>query len=323
MSEFSLINCYFSAIGKRKEDVVLGIGDDAAIVNVENKKRLVVSVDTFIEGVHFPAATAAYNVGWKSLAVNLSDMAAMGATPLWVTLAITLPEKNASWLAEFSRGFNELATCYDVALIGGDTTRGPLSVTVNIIGEVECETQLLRSNASPGDKIYVSGFLGDAALGLKSLTEQLPISDSEKLYLQHELNRPLPRLKEALALKSTISAAIDISDGLDADLKHILNTSDVGAKISVQQLPVSREYRWCCNGPQSFDVALTGGDDYELCVTVSADNEAMFLKLAAETELRWSCIGEITEGETLSYVNSNDEIYTVNKQAYDHFQVDS
>ncbi len=323
MSEFSLIDRFFSNIGKAKEDVIIDIGDDAAVVDVSQKKRLAISVDTFVEGVHFPAQTRAYDIGWKSLAVNLSDMAAMGAKPLWVTLAITLPKQDDEWLAEFSRGFNDLAIRFDVRLIGGDTTRGPLSVTVNIFGDSSESSGLVRSAAKPGDKIYVSGFLGDAALGLQSFSKQLPLTTTEQHGLQFKLNRPIPRVKEVLALKSFINSSIDISDGLYADLNHILSASGVGALVYINQIPVSREYQWCCNGLQSYDVALTGGDDYELCVTVSAEKEAQFLDCTEQFETPWSCIGEIKAEQGLLLLNANYEEYRVAGHAYDHFLSDS
>jgi len=323
MSEFSLIDRFFTNIGKAKDDVIIDIGDDAAVVDVTQKKRLAIAVDTFVEGVHFPTQTRAYDVGWKCLAVNLSDMAAMGAKPLWATLAITLPKQDDSWLAEFSRGFNDLATRFDVRLIGGDTTRGPLSITVNIFGDSSEDFVLTRSAAKPGDKIYVSGFLGDASIGLQSLSKQLPLSTTEQQGLQLKLNRPMPRVKEALALKSFINSAIDISDGLYADLNHILSASDVGALVYINRIPVSREYQWCCNGAQNYDVALTGGDDYELCVTVSAENETQFLLCAEKFETSWSCIGEIKAEQVLLLLNANNEEYRVAGHAYDHFVSES
>jgi len=362
MSEFSLIDRYFTKIGglpstSLQDDVVIDIGDDAAVVDVSRKDRLTISVDTSIEGVHFPKQTSPYDVGWKSLAVNLSDMAAMGAKPLWATLAITLPKQDESWLAEFSRGFDDLATRFGVRLIGGDTTRGPLSITVNIFGDALANSSdnnsshsapsgLLRSGAKPGDKIYVSGFLGNAALGLRSLDTKFPLSSTEEHELRFQLNRPMPRVNEALALKQYINAAIDISDGLYADLQHVLSASGVGAMVNVNNLPISRAYQWCCNGAQSYDIALTGGDDYELCVTVSPENEQLFLNCiddmrvkgitteesginsiesagAEKIETPWTCIGEINSDSILVLLNANREEYFVNAHAYNHFATEN
>ena len=320
MSEFSLIERYFAHLSSVDKNIPVGIGDDAAIAEVSKLKRLAISVDAFIEDVHFPKKTHPYDIGWKSLAINLSDMAAMAAKPLWVTLAITLPEQDESWISEFCRGFTDIAHRFDVTLIGGDTTRGPCSITVNIFGDVGESCGTLRSGAKPGDKIYVSGFLGDAALGLQSLSRYLPLSNSEQHMLRTKLNRPMPRVKDALLLKPFVNSAIDISDGLHADLQHILTASGVGAVVHVNQLPISREYQWCCNGTQRYDLALTAGDDYELCVTVSEENEQKFLATAAQYETRWSHIGEITLDRGLQYLNADAEQYSVIANAYDHFR---
>lgn len=320
MSEFSLIERYFQHLSAANKNVLVGIGDDAAVVDIKQLQRLAISTDTFTEGVHFPKQTSAYDIGWKSLAVNLSDMAAMAAKPLWATLAITLPEQDDSWLSEFCRGFADIADKFDVSLIGGDTTRGCCSVTVTIFGDCGGGCGILRSGAKPGDKIYVSGFLGDAALGLQSLSRQLPLSSSEQQALRLKLNRPMPRVKEARLIKPFVNSAIDISDGLHADLQHILKASEVGAEVRVSCLPVSRDYQWCCNGSQSFDVALTAGDDYELCVTVSEENEKKFLDVVAQSNTRWSCIGEITVDCELRYLTASGEKYSVHTSAYDHFK---
>ena len=318
MSEFSIIEKYFSELGKQRDDVILGIGDDAALINTHNIQSLAVSVDTLIEGVHFPVETIPYDIGWKSLAVNLSDMAAMGAEPGWATLALTLPEVDDHWLAEFSRGFSDLAQQFNVQLIGGDTTRGALSITVQIMGNSIDSKCFKRNNAKIGDGIYVTGFLGDAALGLSSLSNQLPISDSEKQILLKKLNRPQPRVTEALTLSPYINSAIDISDGLASDLSHILKSSQVAALVDINTLPVSQTYRWCNQNVPFYDLALCGGDDYELCFTVSKSNEKDILAEIEKLSLHCTRIGEITEGEGIKFMNGEKE-YTVQKNAYDHF----
>jgi len=321
MSEFDLIQEYFSSIGNdaaidHEAFLKQGIGDDAAIV--ESNELLAISIDTFIEGVHFPAITSAYDIGWKALAVNLSDMAAMGAKPTWFTLAITLPEISSDWLKSFSKGLSDIAQSYSVPLIGGDTTRGNLSITIQIAGHVHASNQLLRSNARPNDLIYVTEYIGDAALGLESLDKKLNLSSTEINEVRLALNRPKPRVKEMLALRDLCHAAIDISDGLLADLGHILTASNVGADVDVNALPISREYRWCCQGPQSYDLALTGGDDYEICMTVPVENEKNFLTTCENLNLKVSKIGIITETGGLSLLRNNQPYEIMNK-SYDHF----
>lgn len=318
MSEFSLIEAYFSAVGKSRPDVILGVGDDAAIVAPSAGESLAISVDTLIEGVHFPVATEAYDIGWKSLAVNLSDMAAMGAKPKWVTLALTLPHADDVWLAAFSRGFSDLANQYNVQLIGGDTTRGTLSITVQIMGSVIEGQALTRSAAQVGDAIYVTGVLGDAALGLRSLSESLPVTEVNKAALLEALNKPIPRINEARDLYPYLHSAIDISDGLAADLSHIIKASKVGAVIDVSLLPVSEAYRQCQLTEKDYDSALTGGDDYELCFTVAKSSEAAMLAEAKTHTLAFTKIGEIVSGDRLTIKYRND-LYEAHQHSYDHF----
>lgn len=319
MSEFSVIADYFAQQGMHRKDVLLGIGDDAAIVDSSQTKQLVLAVDTMNEGVHFPQNTNPYDIGWKVLAVNLSDMAAMGAKPLWFTLAISLPRADENWLAQFTQGLFAIAEKYQVQLIGGDTTRGPLSVSVQITGEYSINPHMQRANAQPGDQVYVTGCLGDAALGLLSLKQELPLTGHEQEQLLTKLNRPEPRVQEALAFSHLVNAAIDISDGLQADLSHILKASEVGAKLFVDKLPVSNVYRNCCQGAQMFDLALTGGDDYELCLTVPQENEKQFLQITDEVNCKVTKIGEIIAGEGLQLLQANGEAYVLHKRAYDHF----
>jgi len=317
MSEFSIIKQYFENIGGSQPDVILGIGDDAALVKTDSV--LAVSVDTFIENIHFPENTRPYDVGWKSLAVNLSDMAAMGAEPCWMTLAITMPVVDHVWLEEYCRGLSTLASQYNVALIGGDTTRGSLSITIQIFGRVPSGKALCRTAAKVGDSIYVTGHLGDGALGLRSLQDKLDLSDTEKNVVQEKLNRPHPRVSEMLALRKYVNAAIDVSDGLYADLGHVLTASNKGAIINVQNIPVSREYRWCCQGGQAYDLALTGGDDYELCMTVAQDNDVLFLKAAENNKISVTKVGEITDDKKYELLRSDGKTYRLGTQGFEHF----
>ncbi|MCK5876117.1 MAG: thiamine-phosphate kinase [Candidatus Marithrix sp.] len=269
MSEFDLIYRYFTNKFPQRSDVELGIGDDAAICNVPSNMQLVTSIDTLIAGVHFPLTTTPEDIGYKALAVNLSDMAAMGATPVWMTLALTCPEVDAIWLQKFSQGLLELAQIHQVSLIGGDTTRGPLTITIQIAGLIPLNTAIKRSGAKPGDNIYVSGTLGDAGLGLAAITQQVALSKSAYKYMLSSLNRPIPRVQEGQSLLGIANSCIDISDGLIADLKHILDASKVGASLQIDNVPLSSMLCESVSHETALNLALSAGDDYELCFTTS------------------------------------------------------
>jgi thiamine-monophosphate kinase len=258
MKEFELINKFLTKKAGKRAEVILGIGDDCAILRPPKNYDLAVSTDSLVAGIHFPTDTSPYDIGYKTLAANLSDLAAMGAEPCWATLAITLPEIKESWLKELCAGFFSLLKKYHMQLIGGDTTRGPLSLTAQVYGLLPQGTGMTRSGAKPGDSIYVTGYLGNAGLGLK-----LP----EKYFLQ-KLNHPRPRIKEGIAIRDTATSAIDISDGLAADLGHILEQSKVGATIYTDDLPLSDEILNAISKDVAIKLALSAGDDYELCFTV-------------------------------------------------------
>ena len=302
----------------QRDDVQLGIGDDGAVVSVPAGKQLVVVMDTMVAGVHFPLQTSAYDLGWKSLAVNLSDLAAMGAEPAWLTLALTLPQGDPIWIKEFSRGLFALASTYNVQLIGGDTTRGPLTITVQAHGLVETGRALLRSGAEIGDGIYVSGFPGEAALGLQLLQSGLPQHPSYD-YLLSRLNRPEPRLTLGCALQNIASACIDISDGLLADLQHILDASGVGAELKIDKLPLSAHYRSATDDEQLYNAALSGGDDYELLFTVPKHRQTELDKLIEESEYPLTCIGEITAGNNTRCLDAEGNEYRSGYLGFDHF----
>jgi len=322
LSEFDLITRYFGqggALNQRRSDVELGIGDDAAIVNVPAGQSLVMSLDTLVSAVHFPEDTPAEDIAYKALAVNLSDMAAMAAEPNWLLLGLTLPQADAAWLEGFSRGLSQLANQYGLALIGGDTTHGPLAVSIQVNGLVPQGQALKRSGARPGDLIYVSGQLGDAGLGLKLALAELDIElrPQRREYFLQRLNRPTPRLELGLALRGLATAAIDVSDGLLADLGHILKASGVGATINLEQLPMADEVRglseqWWC-------VPLTAGDDYELCFTLPADKQAEFEQAIQAVECSCSCIGRINVEPGLSLLLDGCSIDKENLKGYLHF----
>ena len=314
-SEFELIKRYFQHQIRNHDDVILGIGDDAALLNVPINKHLAVSIDTLIEGVHFPLQTSAADIAYKSLAVNLSDMAAMGAQPAWFTLALTLPGVSTDWLEAFSQSLFELAYRYKLELVGGDTTQGPLAISIQIGGYVEKGKALLRSGAKPGDKLYVSGTLGDAALGLYAIQNNKQDDEVFSSAIQ-SLNRPVPRIQAGLNLHTIASACIDISDGLFADLGHILKASHVGAKIELNKLPLSiSSQNTLSSYPELYDVIIKGGDDYELCFTVAPENISKLDLI----EDKITCVGEIIEDQDLICLDENMNVVSYSVKGFEHF----
>jgi thiamine-monophosphate kinase len=317
MTEFDVIAHYFSQNFPKRTDVILGIGDDAALCTGPNGMQIVVCIDTLVEGIHFPVKTAPADIGYKALAVNLSDLAAMGATPAWMTLALTCPEMNETWLKGFSQGLLELAKKAQVSLIGGDTTRGPLTITIQITGLVPEGQALQRSGAQPGDGIYVTGTLGDAGLGLASIQQQLKLPVLIQEIVESRLNRPTPRLEIGQALRGIASSAIDISDGLIADLGHILKASGVGATLQRENLPLSIALSESLPLAQAQDLALSAGDDYELCFTVPPQQD-----LALQKRLKtgsYTRIGTIKTGNALHCLDEKGQIFVPQKKGYQHF----
>ena len=283
LGEFDVIAQLRERCALPRADVRVGIGDDGAVLRVPGGQQLVVAMDTLVEGVHFPRDTAAADIGWKALAVNLSDLAAMGAAPAWATLALTLPRALPRWLNDFAVGFARLARTHRVSLVGGDTTRGPLTVTVQAHGFVPSGAALLRAAARVGDAIYVSGTLGDAAAGLAVAQRRLVgTRKADAAWLRARLDRPTPRVALGLALRGLAHAAIDVSDGLAADLTHVLDASRVGAEIDMTRLPCSSALRRAT--PDAAHRArwqLAGGDDYELCFTVPRRAQARIVQRSA------------------------------------------
>lgn len=273
LTEFGLIERFFNRQRVQRSDVDLGIGDDAALVTVPAGQQLVIAIDTLVAGVHFPLDTSPARIGYKSLAVNLSDLAAMGAEPAWATLALTLPESDPDWLESFAAGFFELAECHQLQLIGGDTCRGPLTVSVQVAGLVPAGQALTRSGAQAGDLIFVTGQIGDAGIGLQLRLDLDRGHPARKIgnvaYFIERLEKPQPRIEAGLALRGLATAAIDISDGLIADLGHILEASSVGATINLEKIPVADELKKISD--TAWQQAISAGDDYELCFTAPAD----------------------------------------------------
>ncbi|WP_413624106.1 thiamine-phosphate kinase [Luteibacter sp. Lutesp34] len=314
--EFDLIERIRRHTEVNRDDVVEGIGDDAAVVAVPAGRELAIAVDTLVEGVHFPVGTAPVDIGWKALAVNLSDLAAMGATPAWALLALTTPDGDKTFFDGLARGFAELATPYRLALIGGDTTRGPLTVTVAVHGFCAPGEALLRSGARVGDVVMVTGTLGDAAAGLRCLAEPDP-----SLYgaLVERLNRPTPRVSAGQALRGMATACIDVSDGLVADLGHMCAASGVGADIEAAMLPRSSALLTHFSDADTLDFALGGGDDYELCFTVPADRAGEVGATLSRLGCGATRIGRIVEGAGVRVLDEHGNVHEPARSGWNHF----
>ncbi len=322
LSEFQLIERYFSACGVGRPDVIVGVGDDAALVTVAPGQQLALAIDTLVAGVHFPPDVAPADLGHKALAVNLSDLAAMGAEPAWATLALTLPEVDESWLAGFATGFAALAVQHGVQLIGGDTTRGPLTITVQVHGLLAAGKALRRNGAGVGDEVYVTGTLGDAAVALRLWqSEARRSSDPDAISLYARLHRPTPRMAMGLALRDLASAAVDVSDGLAADLAHVLDASGVGATLDVTRLPLSTALRshWGGSESEARRLALSGGDDYELCFTAPAARRAAVMAAATHADCAVTTIGSIDAAPGLRLLDAGGAEMVLSGAGYDHF----
>lgn len=317
MDEFSLIERFFTRPAQRPE-VLLGVGDDAALLALAGSANtLAVTTDTLLEGVHFPQSAPGYDVGFKALAVNVSDLAAMGARPLAFLLNLALPAIDHKWLAGFRDGLFALADAVGLDLIGGDTVRGPLAVTITALGTVAPGAALRRDGARIGDRVYVSGFLGEAALGffLRAGGLSLPPEFQERVLTR--LDRPLPRVREGQALQGIASAAIDISDGLVADLGHILTASGVGASLDLRRLPLSDAYN-AAFPTLGYDPALTFGDDYELCFTVPPERVKALAGIAPQLACGLHDIGDIVAGTGLT-LHDGQGVYAPVRAGYNHF----
>lgn len=318
--EFSLIARYFDRVKSMRLDVETGIGDDCALLNIPEKKTLAISTDTLVAGNHFLPDIDPADLAYKALAVNLSDLAAMGAEPAWLTLALTLPEADEAWLAAFSDSLFMQLNYYDMQLIGGDTTRGPLSMTLGIHGFVPPGRALKRSGAKPGDWIYVTGTPGDSAAGLAILQDRLVVesaADADYLLARHL--RPMPRVLQGQALRDLASSAIDLSDGLISDLGHILKASGCGARIDLDAMPLSDALLRHAEREQALRWALSGGEDYELCFTVPELNRGALDVAIGQLGACFTCIGQISaEADGLQLMQSGKPVQ-LDLQGYDHF----
>ncbi len=306
MDEFELIRRYFDRNGDMP-GVAVGVGDDGAVLTPDTTKQQIQVIDTLVEGVHFPSETIPADIAYRAVAVNLSDIAAMGGCPRWMTLALTLSDSSEQWVESFSSGLFEAADKYDVALVGGDTTSGPVvTVTVTITGEVETGAALLRSGAKTGDGIFVTGTLGDSAAGLTLLQR----GESDDFLVQRFL-RPTPRITVGRALVGKANSAIDVSDGLVGDLKKLLAASGVGGEIDIDKLPISDSLRDKFSEDDQQGLALTGGDDYELCFTAREDSVKDITGITQ--------IGSVNQSSGLT-CRQNGDIVEVDDSGYRHFQ---
>ena len=317
--EFRLIDRIRERTAQPRDDVRLGIGDDAALLAVPAGQELAVAIDTMVEGVHFPVGTAPADIGWKALAVNLSDLAAMGAAPAWALLALTLPRPDAPFVDGLAEGFAQLANPYRLALVGGDTTRGPLALSVVVHGFVPPGQALTRAGAQAGDAVLVTCTLGDAAAGLRCLQSQTDVQTSMRDFLLDRLNRPAPRVAAGLALRGRASACLDVSDGLLADLGHLCAASSVGAEIDAALLPYSPALLGAFGEAAARDFAVAGGDDYELCFTVPAARADEVRDELARSGCGATRIGRIVAGAGVRVRDADGAWLESGRQGWDHF----
>lgn len=327
IGEFELIARFFSDINgfsatgpvnnSATHTIDLAVGDDCALLTPPKGQQLAISVDTLVADVHFPAHGDAYSIAQKALRCNLSDLAAMGAAPLAFTLALSLPHADEAWLDAFSRGLRDCANAFNIALIGGDTTRNPVAtITIQVMGTLPNGSALLRSGANIGDAIFVSGTLGDARAALDYLALPNAQLNSDQQFFLERYYQATPRIALGIALRNIASAAIDISDGLAADLGHILERSHVGAIIEPDKLPLSEALQ---KHPNAFDFALHGGDDYELCFTVPPQNKSVIEKIAQSLALPLTEIGTIVAENQLMARDKTGAVQPLDQRGYKHF----
>jgi thiamine-monophosphate kinase len=324
--EFELIEILRSRCALARADVNVGIGDDAALLVPPANHELVAATDTLVAGVHFPHSTTPDAIGWKALAVNLSDLAAMGATPAWALLALTLPSADTEFVERFADGFGALAARHHVALIGGDTTRGPLTVNVTALGFVPPGQGLLRSGARVGDLVFVTGTIGDAAGGLRCIDAGSPrpasapaISTDVREALRSRLDRPTPRIAAGIVLRGVASACIDVSDGLLADLGHVAAQSAVGIEIAAAALPASPALLQAFDAPTRLALQATGGDDYELAFTLAPALEAPTLRDLAKAGCGATRIGRVVEGAGVRLLDESAAEIALACAGWEHF----
>jgi thiamine-monophosphate kinase len=318
LDEFALIDRYFRACGARRADVLTGVGDDAALLRVPANTDLVAATDTLVAGVHFPPDSPAASIGHRALAVNLSDLAAMGARPAWALLALTMPQVEERWLGEFATGLGDLAHAHEVELVGGDTTRGPLCITVQLLGFAPRGSALKRSGARAGDVLFVSGTPGDAAAGLALAQGRLRAATDASLYLRERFELPTPRVALGERLRQFASACIDVSDGLYADAAKLAQASGTGMEIHYETLPVSPALESAVGAERARELALTGGDDYELCFSVAAQNVGALMQELPPQRWGYSRIG-VLRAAPGAEVLRDGSVMQFSHSGYQHF----
>ena len=320
LGEFELIRRFFlnPAAARRDSGVILGIGDDAALLDLPKGADLVASVDTIVAGRHFLPGADPRTIGHRALAVNLSDMAAMGATPSWATLALTIPDADSRWLEKFAAGFLALADEHAVALVGGDMTRGPLTISVQILGHAPHGVSLRRSGAKDGDLLVVSGTLGDAGAGLAFRNTPPANRTAAVDALERRFDYPSPRVQLGIAARGIATAAMDLSDGLVGDLPKLAQASGLAAHVNVEQLPLSQAMRAAVDPRRARDFALAGGDDYELLLAVPPQRVAELALAADQLNLTLTPIGELRAGAGVTW-SLNGEDFVPGVSGYDHF----
>ncbi|MBV8784274.1 MAG: thiamine-phosphate kinase [Gammaproteobacteria bacterium] len=319
LSEQTLIERFFRAVGAQRGDVGLGVGDDAALLRPAPGQELVVTTDTLVAGVHFPPDCPAAAIGHRALAVNLSDIAAMGAEPCWALLALTLPQADAAWLAEFAAGLGTLAREHGVALVGGDTTRGPLCITVQLLGQVPPGRALRRDGAHAGDALFVSGTPGDAAAGLALVQRRLEVPPQWEAGLRERFLYPTPRLALGAQLREFASACIDVSDGLLGDAGKLAAASGLGARLEWEALPVSEGLGAACGAERARVLALTGGDDYELCFAVPPERVSALHAALPPARWGYARIGTL-EAAAGARVMREGTVMEFSHSGYQHFR---
>ncbi|MGH8298173.1 MAG: thiamine-phosphate kinase [Steroidobacteraceae bacterium] len=318
LSEFDLIERYFRGCGAKRADVHLGVGDDAAILEFPPGAELVAAVDSLVAGVHFPHGSPPASIGHRALAVNLSDLAAMGARPAWALLALTLPAADESWLMEFAAGMAALARAHDVALVGGDTTSGPLCVTVEALGHVPRSSALLRSGGRAGDPVFVSGTPGDAAAGLAIEQGRLAVAAETAACLRERFLYPAPRVALGEGLRRYASACIDVSDGLLGDAAKLARASGCGVEVEYDEVPVSEALVRAVGADRARELALTGGDDYELCFSVRPAQVGRLLAELAPERWGYRRIGTLRETPGADVLRDG-AVMSFSHSGYDHF----
>ena len=337
MAEFSIIDQFCTGIGSAHSATDIAVGDDAAVINIPNDMRMAISVDTMVAGVHFYPDAAPETIAHKLLAVNLSDMAAMGALPKWATMTLTAPDVDTDWLAAFSNSLDSLAKHYNVQLIGGDTTQGQLNLSMQIMGLLPKSKALTRNGAKIGDDVYVSNTIGDAALALRCLQLEKHVSEkpieNQKAFkgllkpnLLRFLEQPNPQLELGVQLLNVANSCIDVSDGLLADLSHIAQKSAVSIEIDVAKLPLSTVYQDYIAQGGNPDLALTGGDDYQLAFSAPIETRDAITRISGELNIpitRIGCVTKRNADDSLLSLRSNGGAYQLSSNAgYQHFKPD-